>query len=90
MRSVLLPFIFFILTISVNAQVAPDKYFVKFTDKNNSPYSIDNPSEYLSQRAIERRLNQGIAIDLYDLPVNPDYLAGVAATGATLDRKSVV
>jgi serine protease AprX len=66
------------------SQVAPDKYFVKFTDKNNSPYSIQNPSEFLSQRAIDRRLNQGIAIDWYDLPVNPSYLQGVAETGATI------
>jgi serine protease AprX len=65
-------------------QVAPDKYFVKFTDKNNSPYSVENPSEFLSQRAIERRVNQGINVDEYDLPVNPAYLEGVAGTGAIL------
>jgi len=67
-----------IITISITAQVAPDKYFIRFTDKNNSPYSIDNPSAYLAQRAIERRINQDIAIDESDLPVNPAYLAGVA------------
>lgn len=84
MRTIALPFILLILALASNAQIAPDKYFVSFTDKNNSPYSIDNPSQYLSQRAIERRLNQGIAIEESDLPVNPDYLAGVAATGATI------
>jgi serine protease AprX len=73
-----------IITISITAQVAPDKYFIRFTDKNNSPYSIDNPSAYLAQRAIERRINQDIAIDESDLPVNPAYLAGVAGTGATI------
>lgn len=66
------------------SQVAPDKYFVKFTDKNNSPFSIENPSEFLSQRAIERRINQGISIDEYDLPVNPSYIEAVAGTGATI------
>jgi subtilisin family serine protease len=68
----------------MTAQIAPNKYFVKFTDKNNSPYSIDNPSEYLSQRAIDRRQNQGIPITVSDLPVNPSYLEGVAGTGATI------
>jgi subtilisin family serine protease len=77
-------FILFLFTIAGNAQVAPDKYFVRFTDKNNSPYSIDNPSEFLTQRSIQRRLNQGIAIDMTDIPVNPSYLQGIVETGATI------
>lgn len=72
------------MTLSVFSQIAPDKYFVSFTDKNNSPFSIDNPGEFLSQRAIDRRINQGIAIDISDLPVNPSYIQGVAETGATI------
>jgi serine protease AprX len=77
--------IFLILaSITAGAQIAPNKYFVRFTDKNNSPYSVDNPSEFLSQRAIDRRSNQDIPIDASDLPVNPAYLQGVAATGAVI------
>ena len=66
------------------AQVAPNKYYVQFTDKNNSPYSLSNPEEFLTQRAIDRRANQGIGLDERDLPVNPQYLDGVAATGAEI------
>jgi subtilisin family serine protease len=73
-----------IISSTVISQIAPDKYFVSFTDKNNSPYSVDNPSAFLSQRAIERRQNQGIAVDITDIPVNTSYLQGVAATGASL------
>lgn len=76
-----------ILTITVLqgfAQIAPTKYYVQFTDKNNSPYSLDHPEDFLSQRAIDRRSNQGIAYDEKDIPVNPQYLAGVAATGVQL------
>ena len=65
-------------------QIAPNKYYVQFTDKNDSPYSIGNPSEYLSQRAIDRRTQQGIPIDEKDLPVNPAYIEGVAGTGAII------
>ena len=36
--------LFFVLSFIINAQVAPDKYWVRFTDKSNSPYSINNPS----------------------------------------------
>jgi serine protease AprX len=71
-------------SITAGAQIAPNKYFVRFTDKNNSPYSIDNPSEFLSQRAIDRRSNQDIPVDATDLPVNPAYLQGVAGTGAII------
>ena len=48
---------------SINAQIAPNKYWVQFTDKNDSPYSINNPEEYLSERAIQRRQDYNIAID---------------------------
>jgi hypothetical protein len=66
------------------AQVQSDKYYVQFTDKDNSPYSLNNPEEFLTQRAIDRRINQGISYDMRDLPVNPQYLDGVAATGAQI------
>lgn len=66
------------------SQVSPDKYWVKFTDKNNSPYSIENPEDFLTQRAIDRRVLFGIDIIENDLPVNPQYIEGVANTGVTL------
>lgn len=84
MKIKLLSLLIFAATFTAYTQVAPDKYFVKFTDKNDSPYSIDNPSEYLSQRAIDRRANQGISIDIKDLPVNPSYVQGVSEEGATI------
>lgn len=63
---------------------AQDRYVVFFTDKNNSPYSVGNPSAYLSARAIQRRQAQNIAVTQQDFPVNPAYLTGVAGTGATI------
>lgn len=68
----------------VQAQVATNIYWVQFTDKANSPYSIDHPEAYLSQRALERRARLGIEIDEYDIPVNPQYLQAVADCGAQL------
>lgn len=73
-----------IIQLTVFAQVAPDVYYVQFTDKNNSPYSIDNPSAFLTQRALERRERQQIPVVENDIPVNSNYLAGVASTGANL------
>jgi len=66
------------------AQVAPDKYYIQFTDKNDSPYSISNPNEFLTQRSLDRRAKYGIEITEQDIPVNPQYLVGVEALGAEL------
>lgn len=75
-------------TLSEVAAQTPMKYWVQFTDKGNNPYSLSNPSAYLSSRALQRRANQGIAIDSLDLPVTPMYVAGVAATGVTVHAQS--
>ncbi|MGA3013569.1 MAG: S8/S53 family peptidase [Bacteroidales bacterium] len=60
----------------------PQKYFVAFTDKNGTPYSISDPQAFLTQRAIDRRTKFGIPITEEDLPVNPAYVSIVAALGA--------
>lgn len=75
-----------LLLVWANAwtQIATDIYWVQFTDKNDSPYSIDVPEAFLSERALDRRARLGIAIDEYDLPVNPQYLQAVADCGAQL------
>lgn len=58
-----------------------NKYIIQFTDKNNSPYSFDRPSDYLSAKAIARRTKYSIALDSTDLPVNPVYIQTVLAQG---------
>ena len=84
MKKLLISTAFTLLSLIIYSQVAPDKYWVKFTDKNDSPYSVENPEEFLSQKAIDRRNTQNISIVTNDLPVNPDYIEGVAATGVTI------
>ena len=74
----------FWITIQSFAQVAPSKYLVKFTDKDQSPYSLSQPEEYLSQRAIDRRTRQEISMDITDIPIDPNYILGVTNTGAKL------
>ncbi len=84
MRKLKLLFVLTIFSTVVFGQVAPNKYWIKFTDKNNSPYSVNSPEAFLSQRALDRRTKQGITIKENDLPVNPQYLEGVTGTGATV------
>ena len=65
--------------IDASAQVAPNTYIVYFSDKDNTPYSINQPAEFLSTRALERRAAQGIDIETSDLPVDPNYVQQVTA-----------
>jgi len=58
------------------------RYLVLFKDKANSTYSVDKPTEFLSQRSVDRRKKQNIAITANDLPVNESYLAAIRQTGA--------
>lgn len=57
------------------------KYWVSFADKAHSPYTLDNPSSYLSHRALLRRQRQNIALDSLDLPVSPSYISQLKQAG---------
>ena len=70
-----------LVTVGAFAQTAPDTYWVQFTDKDNTPYSLSQPEQFLSARAIARRQAQGTVLDQLDLPVDPSYIAAVLATG---------
>ena len=56
-------------------------FFFQFKDKNDTPYSLDNPAAYLSSRSIQRRSEQQIAIDSTDFPVNTSYISQVVNQG---------
>jgi len=79
-----------LITISyeLHGQTAPDKYRILLSDKNNSPFNTANPQAFLSNRAIQRRLNQNIPIKQNDIPVNQSYVSAVKNTGATILTKS--
>ncbi|NBU05870.1 MAG: peptidase S8, partial [Sphingobacteriia bacterium] len=48
--------------------------WVRLNNKTGTPYSVNNPSAFLSQKAITRRSFHNIAIDTKDLPVSPNYI----------------
>ena len=81
-------YLILILLLPFSSPAQTSKYFIEFTDKNNSPYSVTNPSAFLSQRAITRRIMQGIAIEDIDLPVNPAYVDSVISKGANVFTRS--
>ncbi len=86
MKKLLIIFVSLIICGNLFSQTY--KYWIEFTDKNNSPYSISNPSAYLSARAIQRRTKYSIPVQYNDLPPNPAYIDSVIAKGVTLLNRS--
>ena len=64
------------------------RLYLKDKDLDHTPFSVNRPSEFLSQRSIDRRKRQGIPVDLTDLPVAPAYEKQVADAGIEIVGKS--
>ena len=85
MRQIVL-YITLLLIVSVNTASAQEavpeqKRLIYFTDKNDSPYSLQQPLQFLSQKALDRRQRQSISLKERDLPVNPAYTNGLKDKG---------
>ena len=64
------------------------KYWVRFADKAGCSYDISHPSQFLSERALQRRTNQRIAVDSLDLPVSSVYLQALSDMGYSIQHRS--
>ncbi len=78
----------FTQNVAAQFKVSPDKYAVKFTDKNNNGFSLDRPEEFLTQKAIDRRKKFHIGYDDFDLPVNRAYVDSLKALGFEIQGAS--
>lgn len=63
-------------------------YWLELKDKQGTPYTIEQAESLLSQKALERRGRQGIAIDSTDLPVSPIYVEAVEQLGIDVKGSS--
>ena len=69
MKKIAFSILLFTISVSVNCQ---NYYYVFLTDKNNVDF---NPYQYFDQKAIERRILNGISLyDKSDFPVNQNYI----------------
>nr|MBP6687879.1 hypothetical protein [Lacibacter sp.] len=73
--------VFFLLFTAVESYGQRSKHVVFFTNKNETPFSLSQPSAYLSARAISRRTKYSIAIDSTDLPVVEKYVDSIRLSG---------
>ncbi|SHL15647.1 S8 family serine peptidase [Flavobacterium chilense] len=64
----------FLLLVFSAAMFSQEDGWVYFKDKPNAQTFLDNPATMLSQRALDRRTNQNIALDLTDVPVEDTYI----------------
>ena len=60
------------------------KYRITLTDKKHNPYSLKRPAEFLSQKSIARRKHQHLKLNKTDLPVTPQYVEQIKATGVNI------
>lgn len=78
-------------TVKCEVQVTDEndyKFRVILKDKGISSYSINNPGDFLSPKAIARRNKWNIPINETDLPISSDYIKQIENTGAIVIAKS--
>jgi serine protease AprX len=78
----------FLFAFSFNVFAQDGKYMVFFKDKQGTPYTVNNPSQYLSQKSIARRVKHNINATQRDLPVNPAYVNNVKNVGVDVFYKT--
>jgi len=77
---------FFLLSFVGYAQ---EDAWVYFNDKPNAQSFLDNPSTILTQRALDRRAAQGIALNISDAPIEQTYIDQIiAAEGIQVKAQS--
>ena len=57
------------------------KHVIRLKDKGSNTFSISNPAQYLSPRALQRRSRHKISIDSFDIPVTKRYVDSIRAAG---------
>ncbi len=71
-----------VLSCSVTGYSQSGRYIIELKDKAFNTFSITDPSAYLSQKAVLRRIKYNISIDSTDLPVTGRYLDSIRLSGA--------
>ncbi|MFH6972506.1 S8 family peptidase [Flavobacterium petrolei] len=82
-------FYLFLFLIIATAGFSQQDAWVYFNAKPNSKFFSDSPLNMLSQRALDRRANQSIALDYKDVPVEATYISQIkSVAGITVMAKS--
>jgi hypothetical protein len=74
-------FYLLILCLAIEAKAQYPKLIIQFKDKGSNTFSLANPSQYLSAKAIQRRTRFNISVDSTDLPVTQRYVDSLRLAG---------
>lgn len=81
--------VLFLFLVSSFIGWSQEDAWVYFKDKPDSATFLSNPLSELSQRALDRRTSQGIALDIKDAPISQTYINDITnSTGITVKAKS--
>lgn len=79
----------FLFIVSSFVCFSQEDAWVYFKDKPGSQSYFNNPLTMLTQRALDRRTNQGIILDIKDVPIYQPYIDDVSASiGIVVKAKS--
>ncbi len=87
-KTILVLFSLFFITSLFAQEVGLATYVLHFKDKGEVKAGSLNPLNYLSYKAVERRLKQKISFDQADIPVNDQYIKAISKTGANILTRS--
>lgn len=73
-----------VLCLLTNMLFAQEHAWVYLDSKDNVANYLANPLTMLTQKALDRRANQGINLEFSDVPITPSYISDISsATGIT-------
>ncbi|MGO4906428.1 S8 family serine peptidase [Flavobacterium sp. W20_MBD1_R3] len=82
-------FYLFVFLLITTLGFSQQDAWVYFNAKPNSKFYSDSPLEMLTQRALDRRANQNIALDFKDIPLEASYISRIKSTaGITVMAQS--
>ncbi|MDO9257007.1 MAG: S8/S53 family peptidase [Bacteroidales bacterium] len=87
-KTILILFSFFFITSLFAQEAGFATYVLHFKDKGEVKAGSLNPSNYLTSKAVERRLKQKISFDQADIPVSDQYIKAISKTGAHILARS--
>ncbi|MEO5999884.1 MAG: S8 family serine peptidase [Chitinophagaceae bacterium] len=66
-----------LIMVNLVAEAQYSRYIIIFKNKKETPFTLANPSLYLSEKSISRRSRQNIPVDSTDLPITPAYIESI-------------
>lgn len=70
-----------IISCALEANAQYPKHIIQLKDKGSNSFQLNNPSAYLSARAIARRTRYNIPVDSADLPITSRYIDSLRLAG---------